>query len=67
VLYKNEKLLYSDFRGFLAQKQHVPANRKPPRDKRIPGGSYWHLLETPFHHILQKVRGWVRRFFVNEG
>jgi hypothetical protein len=67
VLHKNEKLLYSDFKGPLAQKQHVPANRKPPRDKRIPGGSYWQLPETPSHQILQKVRGYVGRFFVNEG
>jgi hypothetical protein len=32
-LYKNEKLLYRDFKGFLAQKQHVPGNRKPAMDK----------------------------------
>jgi hypothetical protein len=29
--------------------------------------SYGHFPVTPFHIGLQKVRGWVGRFFVNEG
>jgi len=34
-----------------------------PRDKNFPQASQEHLLEPLFHHILQKVKGWVVEFF----
>ena len=52
------------FPSFLRAYESRKRKKPPKANRNLPGGSYWHLLETAFHNFPQKVRGYVIRLFL---